>query len=118
MQWLEALESGEYAQTQAALRRNDSYCCLGVACDVSGLGEWGRETDDPAGPAALTMFHADDGEAEPYAPPTVVRRHLRFSQAGVKYLAGMNDDGRWTFKEIAAFVRRTPCWFFTSTEAA
>ena len=123
-QWLEALESGEYAQTQAALRRNDSYCCLGVACDVSGLGEWGRRlgtdgtdgtdgTVGTPGPAAPTMFHADDGEVESYALPKAVRRHLRLIQDGVDYLVYMNDSDGWAFKEIAARVRRDPRRFFT-----
>jgi hypothetical protein len=29
-----ALESGEYKQGQMELRNGDSYCCLGVACDL------------------------------------------------------------------------------------
>lgn len=32
--WIEALRSGEYQQTQARLRRNQGYCCLGVLCDL------------------------------------------------------------------------------------
>lgn len=35
-----ALRSGEYQQTRSVLRRGDSYCCLGVACDISGKGRW------------------------------------------------------------------------------
>jgi len=42
--WVEALESGEFEQTQGALRAGDSYCCLGVACEVyrreTGRGRW------------------------------------------------------------------------------
>ena len=33
--WIEALRSGNYKQAQSALRRDDTYCCLGVACDLS-----------------------------------------------------------------------------------
>lgn len=50
--WVAALRSGEYEQTKGALRRDggDSgrvgYCCLGVACDVSGLGEWVQASED------------------------------------------------------------------------
>ena len=32
--WAQALESGEYTQAKGALRRGDSYCALGVGCDV------------------------------------------------------------------------------------
>ena len=38
--WIEALRSGEYKQTSAALVDPYGYCCLGVACNISGLGHW------------------------------------------------------------------------------
>jgi len=41
-QWVEALRSGKYQQTRGGLRRfkEDTYCCLGVLCDISKIGEW------------------------------------------------------------------------------
>lgn len=43
-QWVEALRSGEYKQGKGALRligkEQDSFCCLGVLCDKSNVGEW------------------------------------------------------------------------------
>lgn len=43
--WVEALRSGEYEQTDGALRYEDKFCCLGVACDLyrkhGGGPEWG-----------------------------------------------------------------------------
>jgi hypothetical protein len=40
----EALESGEFKQAQGALKVEDTYCCLGVACELyhraTGLGQW------------------------------------------------------------------------------
>jgi hypothetical protein len=42
--WLEALRSGAYQQVQGCLKCeiNDQpkFCCLGVLCDLTGLGEW------------------------------------------------------------------------------
>ena len=32
--WVKALRSGEYKQARGRLRSEDSYCCLGVACDL------------------------------------------------------------------------------------
>ena len=32
--WLEALRSGQYAQTKERLRDDSGYCCLGVLCDL------------------------------------------------------------------------------------
>jgi hypothetical protein len=34
--WIDALKSGKYKQTHAALRFDDGFCCLGVACDLAG----------------------------------------------------------------------------------
>ena len=44
--WLAKLRSGEFAQGSGQLRTWDSvkkvwrYCCLGILCEMSGLGEW------------------------------------------------------------------------------
>ena len=32
--WVAALRSGQYAQTEGVLRRENEYCCLGVLCDL------------------------------------------------------------------------------------
>jgi hypothetical protein len=42
-QWLAALRSGEYRQARQALRHGDTFCCLGVLCDLHAKatgGEW------------------------------------------------------------------------------
>lgn len=33
--WVDALRSGEYKQTDGALRKEDGFCCLGVLCDLA-----------------------------------------------------------------------------------
>jgi hypothetical protein len=38
--WVAALRSGQYEQGKSVLRSGDRYCCLGVLCDISGLGTW------------------------------------------------------------------------------
>ena len=42
----DALRSGKYQQHVSALtnRTQTAFCCLGVACEISGLGEW--KSDD------------------------------------------------------------------------
>lgn len=50
-EWVKALRSGEYEQSQSVLRDDVGFCCLGVACDVysnlTGRGEWNeRATGD------------------------------------------------------------------------
>ena len=46
--WVEALRSGKYEQNTGSLRNADTggFCCLGVACDISGIGEWETTPDD------------------------------------------------------------------------
>ena len=42
--WTQALLSGDYSQAQKQLRKDDSFCCLGVLCDLfkkeTKTGEW------------------------------------------------------------------------------
>lgn len=41
--WVAALRSGKYPQAKKALRTANGFCCLGVLCDISGLGKWSDE---------------------------------------------------------------------------
>lgn len=50
--WLKALKSGEYQHGTGDLRIGDTYCCLGVLCDlhrkISGEGgEWKKSEENP-----------------------------------------------------------------------
>jgi hypothetical protein len=43
--WIKVLKNKEYEQGQETLKQinegdEPKFCCLGVACDLSGLGEW------------------------------------------------------------------------------
>lgn len=42
-QLIDALRSGKYLQGFGALRSEDKYCCLGVACDISNIDKWKKE---------------------------------------------------------------------------
>jgi hypothetical protein len=48
--WLDALRSGNYSQWQGRLRNGDSFCCLGVLCDLhrkeTGAGRWTSVADE------------------------------------------------------------------------
>lgn len=37
LEWLEALESGKFEQGQTCLKKDNKFCCLGVACELSGI---------------------------------------------------------------------------------
>lgn len=102
-QWVAALRSGDYTQTQGRLRRDGGFCCLGVLCDLyrqeTGKGAWdggnlvwggktlgeailGRVVCDWAGLTSSNPYINDDKNAT---------------------LTGMNDHGA-SFKEIAAVI--------------
>lgn len=50
-QWVDALQNGEYVQTQKVLREVDvrnseSFCCLGVLCDLYAKSHKGANWSD------------------------------------------------------------------------
>lgn len=40
--WITALRSGDYEQGKSALKSENKYCCLGVACAINGFTELGK----------------------------------------------------------------------------
>ena len=102
--WAGALESGRYEQAIGALRDATGFCCLGVACEISGLGKW---TDDGGDLVYL--------EQDKQLPPEVLdwlglSTYTGFY--GIGSLATDNDDGA-TFAEIAAIIRSEPTGLLT-----
>jgi hypothetical protein len=45
-QWVAALRSGKYQQGRGALHDGDTFCCLGVLCDLFPGRQWSRTADD------------------------------------------------------------------------
>lgn len=106
LKWLEALESGEYQQTHGhGLRdKGGGYCCLGVACEVMGGGEWDGE-DYSVGDGYIDCeATANDGA------PSVLD-WMRMSDSArwkcVQWNDGDAGDGveEHTFLQIAAKMR-------------
>jgi hypothetical protein len=109
--WIEALESGAYSQTTSYLRKNDSFCCLGVACKVLGA----VETLVPAG---INYYQYDDNDA--LLPNRVIAALGMASADGRFYtdegerldLVGMNDHRGATFQDIADVIKSKPRGLF------
>jgi hypothetical protein len=98
--WLNALRSGKYKQGRARLKSADEFCCLGVACDISGLGKWDK--DKYLGKEAFL--------------PIQVMNWLGLStMQGVYYdelsLSQLNDIGH-SFRFIANFIESDPKGLF------
>ena len=108
--WVNALESGSYRQAKGRLRKGNSYCCLGIACEEFRLatkkGKWIHLRD------GLYAFRVD-GQLYSYALPRLVVDWLRLnSEAGYlgpvtddKDLVCLNDKDRLSLPEIAATIR-------------
>ena len=84
--WVAALRSGDYKQGQHYLKTpDDTYCCLGVLCEIAG---W--PTDDPEGDTTLP----------PYIP------HIELlGEDTVMRLAGINDRST-SFAPVIEYIER------------
>lgn len=113
---VDALRSGKYKQTTGALRHGDSFCCLGVACDLHSKATkipWmenhfvgpkylGSGGDLPTPVARYYGFdrvehQPDDGPSN----PTLMPRATKEKTSAVD----INDDGA-SFKRIATLFER------------
>jgi len=106
--WIDALESGEYEQTKGLLKRKDSYCCLGILCQISGLGEFKQLMGDKFFSYILTngetcSLAALPNEILEWAGMSDMYGNFDKSD-GFSTLSILNDSGK-TFREIAEIIR-------------
>jgi hypothetical protein len=113
--WVEALRSGEYTQTHGALRKGDSFCCLGVACDLAvkaGVIPESREY------ARTSDVHEYDGSTG--ILPGAVTKWMGLqtnagafldSDKGETCLSELNDWGE-SFEQIADTIESEPKGLF------
>lgn len=105
--WIAALKSGDYKQTRNHLRVGDSFCCLGVLCDL-----YKREQEDKGDTDSITWerdecsdiqrLSKDDDWVEDL-PPNYVLDWAGLVGADWNSLATLNDDGS-TFDKIAEII--------------
>lgn len=108
-EWVKALRSGEYKQAAESLRVDDSYCCLGVACDLFKDETDGRWNDD-----GRFIFSNKQGQEDWISDqmPDCVSGLLGMSPEGLlvakvkscETLIGLNDDAGMSFPEIAQVI--------------
>lgn len=98
--WIEALRSGKYAQGKNAMRTTeDTYCCLGVLCDVVDPAAWGAS----AGYSSYIFKYKNDNRRG-YLPWDLAKE-IGLSAEMQAQLAAMNDEGD-SFQEIAAVIEQ------------
>lgn len=113
--WIDALRSGKYEQTQGVLNRVEArddfpagMCCLGVACDVSGIGAWkiARQCPD-------TMLYRTPAEVSHNMLPRAVEAWLGLGSLGGvppvgaesgRSLWQLNDYDGFSFSQIADVI--------------
>ena len=97
MKWADALESGEYKQTQGRLYDGKGYCCLGVLCDLVGL-------KPKYFPKAGFLFDSQGASL----PNSVLEKTGITSTYGCypgNNLTNLNDVDGKSFPEIAEVIR-------------
>lgn len=103
--WLTALRSGEYVQTENALRHEgcngSSFCCLGVLTDILDPDGW--EKGKIYG-RRVHRFKGSKYENDSY-PNQNAMKEVGLYKSTWKKLAELNDDGM-SFKEIANHIER------------
>lgn len=119
--WTAALRSGDFHQAKYVLNDTEGYCCLGVACEVAisdGLPV------DKTERGAVPYFRPETGKHVEYAGfgtflPYDVMTWLGLESVSpmVRYnkrwygLPELNDDGAFTFAEIADLIEQTATEF-------
>jgi hypothetical protein len=136
--WLQALESGQYKQVTGTLASKKpksgkiGYCCLGVACEVYNERAKKlrkrcvlREIQDEEASEKVFLF-----DNEEVSLPSIINTQLKLRDdvgtlktadyTNNKYydsLADMNDGG-WSHKRIAAYIRANPENVFSDAVAS
>lgn len=132
--WVAALRSGEWHQSRDALRTEGEgrtgFCCLGVACEMSGLGAWidGAYFQDRDQHAETERRQRNESQcphcegyddecrhkeySEEFTSPMVQKWLGLSSEDGTFTLDGahtslvrLNDDGK-SFAEIADIIEK------------
>lgn len=120
LQWIAALLSGDYRQGKGRLRTpHDTYCCLGVECDVAaqqGMGEWTNTagvdeqprwqfvvTNTEPMPMIAPTWHVMSWSSIPLdlLPKIGILDGVGKAQA---ILQDLNDKGGKSFEQIAEWI--------------
>lgn len=98
-EWILALESGKYRQAQGKLKKEEGFCCLGVACDLMIKKAPVSYSWDSASSLVI------DGERNVFSLPDRLIARFKLSEEIVTDVMRMNDIQEKSFKEIAAYLR-------------
>lgn len=115
IKWLEALRSNKYKQTRSVLKRGDSFCCLGVLCDVADHDKWQCISDTQDG-ETYSIWEWEDEECVPPEellklvdidcdePKFNLEKYEPLKKNELGILTEMNDRKDKIFAEIADWL--------------
>lgn len=103
-EWIKALRSGKYEQCTGQLRDVDTYCCLGVLCEIAlkkGLikGYNSRSLDLPEEVRESVGLTTTDGQ-------------YNDTENTILDLTTLNDTRKLSFKKIANVIEKEPNGLF------
>ena len=110
-QWVKALRSGKYEQTDGALCRvsengKERFCCLGVLFDVAG-GEVGGEWKHTVKAYTGLGWDAQVGdEVSMDFVPTKFKQFVKLPKKAQRRLIHLNDAEGKSFDEIANWIEK------------
>jgi len=99
MKLADALESGDYKQGKHRLKGYGRHCVAGVACDVSGIGNW------QAGQMGYNEHYNIGGILDSFAMSDLVRIWYGFEKTFVDTLMRKNDREDVSFDKLAKLIR-------------
>jgi hypothetical protein len=99
--WVEALHSGKYTQGQTKLRNtryddNDSFCCLGVLCDVLKVS---CRSD-----RGMNYYQFGEEYYPSESHEEVPAKFCGLTDDNINTLINMNDSSSKSFTEIANYI--------------
>lgn len=120
-EWVDALRSGNFKQTQGTLSKEGAYCCLGVACEIFAdrvglIRRPGMDLRDQAivvGYSYPTSVGATRTGFDELPPPVVDFLGIESSNPWMdndglpESLTIMNDEWGWDFQRIADAIEAT-----------
>jgi hypothetical protein len=102
-EWINALRSGRYEQGSGSLRVGDTFCCLGVLCDLTSSGAWELRSEAPGMSQHFVWSELYVGFASIEDVAEVLGLDEDTANEAQSMLASCNDRGS-TFEEIAEIL--------------
>lgn len=111
--WVDALRSGKYKQGQGKLRHGDSFCCLGVLCDLAEAeGITFGVKNESGGVHYENLYCALPESVRDWSG--VVSGLGYYGPFGTESLVALNDRGT-SFTQIADIIEGQPEGLFKTT---